>query len=289
MTVLKEKFYAVKVGRLKGIYTTWNSCKEQVDGYVGSKYKSFKNRLDAENYLNNVQSINNLSSSINDLKNNELNFDDSNIVSVEPIKAIKPIKSTKKYNHNPDNDTFLVDYTYIFCDGSAKQHSDSENSSGFGVCLLNKEPKTSIIYGTKIGNDSNIKGELKAIIYSLELIGTLPQKNFIIVTDSEYSLNSILVWNISKTSSGKERMHLDLIGKCKMLIKELGFKGKKILFKHIMSHKKQPDDTSSYQYFLWFGNKLADDVAGIGKSVLSKNTSKLTYPSIWNKTSQSIN
>ena len=45
------KYYAVKVGRKKGIFLTWEDCKEQVDGFDGADYKSFSNIKDAEAYL----------------------------------------------------------------------------------------------------------------------------------------------------------------------------------------------------------------------------------------------
>lgn len=35
------KFYAVKKGRKEGIYTSWNECKEQVNGFPNALYKSF--------------------------------------------------------------------------------------------------------------------------------------------------------------------------------------------------------------------------------------------------------
>jgi ribonuclease HI len=38
----KKKFYVVWEGKKRGIYTSWNNCKKQIDGYVGAKYKSFK-------------------------------------------------------------------------------------------------------------------------------------------------------------------------------------------------------------------------------------------------------
>ena len=37
-----KKYYAVKKGRKTGIYTSWTECKEQVDGFSGAIYKSFK-------------------------------------------------------------------------------------------------------------------------------------------------------------------------------------------------------------------------------------------------------
>lgn len=45
------KLYAVKNGRMPGIYSTWDECKMQVDKFPGAQYKSFNNRPDAEAYL----------------------------------------------------------------------------------------------------------------------------------------------------------------------------------------------------------------------------------------------
>ncbi len=48
---MPKKFYAVKEGKVPGIYETWVDCKEQVDGHSGAIYKSFKNRSEAEQFL----------------------------------------------------------------------------------------------------------------------------------------------------------------------------------------------------------------------------------------------
>ena len=44
----KQKFYVVWSGRTPGIYTDWATCKAQVDGVAGAKYKSFPTRESAE-------------------------------------------------------------------------------------------------------------------------------------------------------------------------------------------------------------------------------------------------
>lgn len=44
------KFYAVAFGRKPGIYLTWQTCKRQVNGYKGAKYKSFNSQEEAESY-----------------------------------------------------------------------------------------------------------------------------------------------------------------------------------------------------------------------------------------------
>ena len=49
--VAKKKFYAVKVGRVPGIYDTWDECKLQVDGYPNSEYKRFARLSEAESFV----------------------------------------------------------------------------------------------------------------------------------------------------------------------------------------------------------------------------------------------
>ena len=49
------KYYAVKNGREIGIYTDWESCRAQVEGFSGAEYKSFSKKSDAEDYLKGEQ------------------------------------------------------------------------------------------------------------------------------------------------------------------------------------------------------------------------------------------
>ncbi len=45
------KFYAVAVGRVPGIYTSWPEAQKQIHGYSGAKYKSFSEKSQAETYM----------------------------------------------------------------------------------------------------------------------------------------------------------------------------------------------------------------------------------------------
>lgn len=45
------KFYAVKRGRKEGIYTSWDECKEQVNGFPNALYKSFPTYEEAKSYI----------------------------------------------------------------------------------------------------------------------------------------------------------------------------------------------------------------------------------------------
>lgn len=44
----KKKYYVVWKGRKKGVFSNWDSCKKQVDGFEGAEYKSFPSKEVAE-------------------------------------------------------------------------------------------------------------------------------------------------------------------------------------------------------------------------------------------------
>lgn len=49
------KYYAVKKGRNPGIYTSWDSCLEEVKGYSGAIYKSFKTLEEANEFMTGIK------------------------------------------------------------------------------------------------------------------------------------------------------------------------------------------------------------------------------------------
>ncbi len=48
---MTKKYYAVKVGKTPGIYETWEECKNNVNGFSGALYKSFKTVNEANAYM----------------------------------------------------------------------------------------------------------------------------------------------------------------------------------------------------------------------------------------------
>lgn len=49
---MAKKYYAVRVGRKTGVFTTWDECKSAVSGFSGAAYKSFTNKDDALDFVN---------------------------------------------------------------------------------------------------------------------------------------------------------------------------------------------------------------------------------------------
>ena len=48
---MAKKFYAVKVGKIPGIYETWPDCQDQINGYSGAVYKGFATREEAAAFI----------------------------------------------------------------------------------------------------------------------------------------------------------------------------------------------------------------------------------------------
>tara|TARA_Y100001970_G_scaffold288329_1_gene415310 strand:- start:751 stop:1389 length:639 start_codon:yes stop_codon:yes gene_type:complete len=46
-----NKYYAVRVGKKRGIYTSWMDCLKNIRGYKNAEFKQFNNEQDALTYL----------------------------------------------------------------------------------------------------------------------------------------------------------------------------------------------------------------------------------------------
>ena len=47
---MAEKYYAVRKGRHPGVYTAWDACRAEVEGFSGAEYKSFRSYGEAKAY-----------------------------------------------------------------------------------------------------------------------------------------------------------------------------------------------------------------------------------------------
>lgn len=46
-----RRYYAAAIGRHPGIYLDWRECQEQVVGFSGNLYQSFRTREEAVDYM----------------------------------------------------------------------------------------------------------------------------------------------------------------------------------------------------------------------------------------------
>ena len=45
------KYYAVKNGRVPGIYNSWAECQKQIHGFKNASYKSFKKKKEKKEFI----------------------------------------------------------------------------------------------------------------------------------------------------------------------------------------------------------------------------------------------
>lgn len=129
---MASKYYAVKKGKVPGIYFSWNDCKAMVDGYQGAVYKSFKTIEEAEAFVRGGNA---------------------------GIKTNNAAATKKTALQDNASDAGIA--TYAFVDGSFNQ---ATGTYGFGGFLVNKGEKI-VLQGN--GNDPemasmrNVAGEIK--------------------------------------------------------------------------------------------------------------------------------
>jgi ribonuclease HI len=293
-------YYAIHKGYTTGIYNNWEECKKNVDGFINPIYKKFKTLEEAEYFMENgydnktinkipknkpsiLDFLENIDTEIKNIKKN--NKTDNTILDIKKnIKKDNTILDIKKDNTildikkdiNLEKDIinpnyYQKEFMYIFCDGSSLQKNYKSIRCGYGVYLV-KPDGQSLEFSKLVDNTgTNNVAELSAILHGLNLLESIQSRKVLFISDSTYAINSITVWgsvwkkNNWQTSSKKPVENLEIIkeaiGKYESLINN----GYQIIFKHIMSHKKQPSDIKSYEYFLWYGNDITDQLAKYGE------------------------
>ena len=48
---MTRRYYAVRAGRVPGIYETWGDCEDQITGFAGARFKGFATRDAAEVFM----------------------------------------------------------------------------------------------------------------------------------------------------------------------------------------------------------------------------------------------
>ncbi|WP_395319352.1 ribonuclease H family protein [Fructilactobacillus frigidiflavus] len=152
-----NKFYAVRVGKKPGIYTSWDATKKQVAGYPNAKYKSFLTEAEAQQFMQ-IKGEPSVKQKTPKVKTDIVVFTDGGSRNHGNV-AGGHVKAT-----DPAAWAYLIDY-------QGKQHSDSAGE--FGV--------------------TNNKMEITALVQALKWLADngLNDKKIGVIADSRYVLNAI--------------------------------------------------------------------------------------------------
>lgn len=291
-----ESYYVVKRGHNPGIYKTWDECKAAVDGFKSPIFKKFGSFEEANTFYkaelplfnkspNKTPSARDTGTKATetiDIRNGGVI---SNILSPHEMERIREIYSNIKsapfnteLNYNVSAWNVLNDEIYIFTDGSSKRSQNGgAGASGLGVYLGSQCINIKEIYQGRTNNQC----ELGALDYAFKLITRYHRelseigKTIKIVSDSEYSIKAVSLWLVAwkkngwRTSSGEPVKNKELIESIDASMQRIKVINatledvRKIRVKliHVNSHQV-PDTTDKFKYSIWFGNYVADGLAG---------------------------
>jgi hypothetical protein len=119
---------------------------------------------------------------------------------------------------------------------------------------------------------TNQRGELFGIYYAIKAIyDSQKNKEYLIVTDSEYAYKTIDIYYPNRVKKGteKELANLDILEPTIKMRDELTAKNIKTCFLHVNSHRDKPITNNIvvsvlggiYEQDLWLGNHIADEHA----------------------------
>ena len=185
------KIYAVKKGRVPGIYRNWDETKKQVNGFSGAEYKSFENITDAIDYLGWQEKS----------REETINIKDDTLENaIEKIKhnSKKPVKATKNKKIKMQNTQPTEYFATTYTDGGTR------NTGVYKGGHVKKTDKAAWAYliewngGSESGSGgeygaTNNKMEQTALINALRKLIELGfnEKHLLFVLDSKYVLNAI--------------------------------------------------------------------------------------------------
>ena len=154
------KYYAVAVGREPGIYTEWPLAKEQVDGFPGAMYKGFRDRAEAEVWLNNPWR--------------------SQGKRQQADKIVKPARQQLD-----EGDAATAEGVAIYTDGSCL---GNPGPGGYGVIIRENGQERQISGGFR--HTTNNRMEIMAAIAGLKA-ATVGNQPIHLYSDSSYLVNAI--------------------------------------------------------------------------------------------------
>ncbi|KAH9992197.1 ribonuclease H-like domain-containing protein [Russula compacta] len=229
-------FYAVKIGKKPGIYTTWEDCREQVAGYPCAKYKKLRTAEEAETWMQDdagqsnpveqrgapyiVRSKIRLAKHSPDQAEALIGSQPRGRAPLSSKSTIKPPSTTQAESRSTSGSSTMRSSSLgmaedvVYTDGSCLGNGQSGCAAGIGVWWGPNDTRN--LSERCPGRQTNNRAELIAIIRALEAtpIASVP---LVIKSDSKYAIKCYTEWlpgwrrNNFTTSKGAPVKNVELI------------------------------------------------------------------------------
>ncbi|KAE9409294.1 ribonuclease H-like protein [Gymnopus androsaceus JB14] len=232
----KVKFYAVRVGRVPGIYGTWDECSIQVKGFPGAKFQKFLSKAEAEAFVTMANSSKQASASEANDKSDSKQESSESFKSKGKKRTHDEFKACDLISEINDS---VVDPQVVYSDGACKGNGKSNGVAGIGVWWGEGDPRN--LAERCPGGQTNNRAELIAIARVLE---TTPFRRgrLTIKTDSRYSIDCFDKWlggwqnNGWLTAEKKAVKNAELIRYIAALLEARVRIGQKVFLEYVRGH-----------------------------------------------------
>lgn len=235
MSKNKVQYYAVAIGKVKGIYTSWEECKKMVDGVVNAKFKKFGTREEAERFLKQGAAP----------VLSKLGID---------IEIAPKMKDDDACSRDP---SALIAFT----DGSCIGNGSKRARAAYAVLFPN-HPQYSCARALEGPMQTNNRAEYMACITALRLSGAIDPtetQTLHLYTDSMLLKKTVTEWIAAwkkrgwKRTTGEDIANLDLVKELDKLTQ-----GRRIRWVHVEAHTGRDDWASRMNAEV---DKMAQDAA----------------------------
>lgn len=192
----RPQFYAVRCGRLPGIYDNWGMVEPLITGFAGAQFKGFSTKQEALEYLQRRDEKQPL------LQRSSLVPKAAAAGAAGPAVVAATLSSMHPLSMPPGTRQVPVrigvDGTptdgslLVYCDGACTRNGKSGAIAGIGVWFGDNDPRN-ISEPLKGPRQTNQRAELTAIIRTLEICTDVGR--ILICSDSRYAINCATIWS----------------------------------------------------------------------------------------------
>ncbi|KAH6917081.1 ribonuclease H-like domain-containing protein [Coprinopsis sp. MPI-PUGE-AT-0042] len=235
----KGGYYAVRSGRTPGIYTKWDDCKAQVDGFTGAKYQKFDTAEQAAAFIEGTTTPAAASSS------------SAQAGSSSAAETSTAGKSKKRGTSTMMGPADVSEWQVVYSDGACKGNGKPGSVAGIGVWWGHDDPRN--IAERCPGDQTNNRAELIAILRLLEET-PFSKKPLLIKTDSKYSIQCLRDWlpgwvrNGWKNSKSEPVKNAAIIRLISSHLNFRAWQGQKVELAYVKGHSgHEGNDGADYQ------------------------------------------